>query len=146
MAIQDTDFNETIGYPGLVAPFVPRNVETGFIQEEKEACGGFPLYGVEGEGDKVYATFPDGGYFKGIAARTRFDGLDEGYGVGDQVNVLKKGRIMVRALGEVVDGQAAYVDTTNNGITATSSDTTAITGGTFKSTGTDGSLVWVEII
>lgn len=146
MAVSETDFSETAGYPGLVFPFFGKLVETGFIQEEKEACGGFPLYGVEGGGDKVYATFPDGGYFKGIAIRTRFDGLDEGYGAGDAVSVLRKGRIWVRALGEVVDGQAAYVDTENNGITATSTGTTAISGGTFRSTGSDGSLVVLEII
>ncbi len=161
MSIPVEDLNETVGLPGLLFPLVPHAVETGLMQDEKEASGGFPVYGKKGEGDKAYASFPqvtdttkdDGstkddpdGYLKGIAVRTKFDALEEGYAAGDAVNVMKKGRVWVRVLGEVLSGQAAYVNTTNNGITATATGNTAIPGGTFKTSAADGKLAQLEII
>lgn len=160
MAIPDEDFTETVGLPGLLFPFVPHSIETGLMQDGRESGGGFPVYGKKGEGDKAYASFPqvadstkdDGstkddpdGFFKGIAVRTKFDCHDEGYAKGDHVNVLKKGRVWVRVLGEVLSGQPAYVNTTNNGITATASGNTAIPGGTFKTSAADGKLAQLEI-
>lgn len=147
MAISKEDFNETIGLPGLIFPHVPHSIETGTLQEDKEAGGGFPLWAKKGEDGKVYATKPESdGYLAGIAARTRFDCHDEGYSAGDEVGVLKKGRLWVRALGEVLSGQPAYVNDTNNGITATAEGATAIPGGSFKTAGTDGKLVQLEIV
>ena len=77
--------------------------------------------------------------------RTKFDCHDEGYAKGDHVNVLKKGRVWVRVLGEVLSGQPAYVNTTNNGITAAATGNTAIPGGTFKTSAADGKLAQLEI-
>lgn len=82
------------------------------------------------------------GVFIGIAQRTMFN---DSYKAGMTVNVLKKGRIWVRVLGEVVSGDAAYVNNTNNAFTATSTDGTAIVGGTFKSDAADGGLAELEI-
>lgn len=147
MSIPVEDLNETVGLPGLLFPLVPHAIETGLMQDEKEAAGGFPVYGKKGEGDKAFSAFPStDGYFKGIAVRTKFDALEEGYAAGDVVNVMKKGRVWVRVLGEVLSGQPAYVNTTNNGITATESGNTAIVGGTFKTSAADGKLAQLEII
>lgn len=146
MAIQTEDFNETVGLPGLIFPHVPHSIETGIIQDERESGGGFPLWGKKGEDGKVYSAKPESdGFLLGIAARTRLDALDEGYSAGDIVNVLKKGRVWVRVLGEVISGSAAYVNDSNNGITASSAGATAIEGGTFKTGAADGKLAQLEI-
>jgi hypothetical protein len=68
-----------------------------------------------------------------------------GYGQGDQVNVLKKGRVWVKVSGEVLAGQAAYINNSSGKITASSSSATAITGGVFKSNAADGRLAQLEI-
>lgn len=152
MAIETADFNETKGLPGLIFPHVPHSIESGFLQDSKSAGGGFALFAKVGEPGKVWAEKPEAGegeeeaYFIGIAARTNFDGLGcAGYEAGDQVNVLKKGRLWVRVLGEVIAGQPAYVNDTNFAITATSSGATAIAGGVFKSNAADGQLAELEI-
>lgn len=253
MAISSQDFNETVGLPGLIFPFVPHSIETGLLMDSKEAGGGFPLFSVVGQPDKVWAEKPQsseavarvvevdvggtvaegdkfsvsindtkyevtaesgddaadvagdlataisaddnygatsssgkvtitaktagaaanadvftvaktstagtiaktektegadatlGGTFVGIAARTRQDCHDEGYAAGDHINVLKKGRTWVRVLGEVLAGQAAYVNDTNFAITATSDGATAIAGGVFKTNAADGELAQLEI-
>lgn len=82
------------------------------------------------------------GTFLGIAVRTLHD---DSYPTGSTVNVLKKGRLFVRVLGDVVSGDEAYVNDTNNAITATSTGGTRITGGTFKSDAADGQLAELEI-
>lgn len=145
MSIENADFNETKGIPGLLFPFVPHSIESGFMQDSKNAGGGFALYAVQGKPGKVWATKPDGGSFIGIACRTNFDALGcVGYEVGDQVNVLKKGRLWVRVSGQVQAGQAAYI-TGAGAFTATSTSNTAITGGVFKSNAADGALAELEI-
>lgn len=146
MAIENADFNETKGLPGLLFPHVPHSIESGFMQDSKNAGGGFALFAKQGEPGKIWSKKPVSGSFIGIACRTNFDGLGcAGYDVGDQVNVLKKGRVWVRVLGEVKAGQAAYVNDTNFAITATSTGATAIAGGVFKSNAADGKLAELEI-
>jgi len=86
-----------------------------------------------------------GGTFLGIASFTTADCMHLGYGQGDQVNVLKKGRVWVKVSGEVLAGQAAYVNNSSGKITASSSSATAITGGVFKSNAADGKLAQLEI-
>lgn len=66
--------------------------------------------------------------------------------MGDTVNVIKKGRFYVQVLGQVQAGEAAYINNSNNGITATSSGATAIPGGVFKSNANDGELAELEIV
>jgi hypothetical protein len=86
-----------------------------------------------------------GGTFLGIASFTTADCMHLGYGKGDQVNVLKKGRVWVKVSGEVLAGQAAYINNSSGKITASSSSATAITGGVFKSNAADGRLAQLEI-
>lgn len=162
MAIPTEDFSETVGLPGLIFPFVPHSIETGLLQDDKEAGGGFPLFAKKGVEDKVWAEKPtvadesegaeEGAtvadpeaYFVGIAVRTHMDCHDDGYSKGDHINVLKKGRLWVRVLGEVLAGQPAYVNDTNYAITATSEGGTAIPGGVFKTNAADGKLAQLEI-
>ena len=254
MAIESADFNETKGLPGLIFPHVPHSIESGFMQDTKSAGGGFPVFAVQGQPGKVWATKPgssdavarvvevtvggtvaendkysvtigstkyevtagngdtasdvatalatavdadtnygasassdkvtitastagaaanadvfvvatdsaagtiaknnktagsdavSGGTFLGIAARTNFDGLGCcGYEVGDQVNVLKKGRLWVRVKDAVQAGQSAYVTDSGAEFTASSSSATAITGGVFKSNASEGQLAELEI-
>ena len=146
MAIENADLNETKGLPGLIFPHVPHSIESGIMQDSKNAGGGFALFAKQGEPGKIWSQKPEGGSFIGIACRTNFDGLGfAGYDVGDQVNVLKKGRVWVRVLGEVKAGKAAYVNDTNFAITATSAGATAIAGGVFKSNAADGQLAELEI-
>lgn len=83
-----------------------------------------------------------GGVFIGIAIRKN---TCDSYAAGDVINVLRKGRIWVKALGEALSEQAAYVNDSNFGITATSAGGTAIAGGVFKSNAADGKLVQLEI-
>ena len=85
------------------------------------------------------------GTFLGIASFTTDDCMHLGYGQGDQVNVLKKGRVWVKVSGEVLAGQAAYINNSSGKITASSSSATAITGGVFKSNAADGRLAQLEI-
>ena len=87
----------------------------------------------------------EGGTFIGIASFTTADCMHLGYGQGDQVNVLKKGRVWVKVSGEVLAGQAAYINNSSGKITASSSSATAITGGVFKSNAADGRLAQLEI-
>lgn len=87
----------------------------------------------------------EGGTFIGIASFTTADCMHLGYGQGDQVNVLKKGRVWVKVSGEVLAGQAAYINNSSGKITASSSSATAITGGVFKSNAADGRLAKLEI-
>lgn len=82
------------------------------------------------------------GTFLGIAVRTLYN---DSYPTGSRVNVLKKGRLCVRVLGEVLSGDDAYVNDTNNAITAASTGGTRIPGGTFKSDAADGQLAELEI-
>lgn len=135
--------NSKAGAPGLLFPLVTSSIETGVMKEAKDAEGGFPLYGKKGDALGCYVTKPsEDGYLKGFALRTlRNDKYDE----GDTVNVIKKGRFYVKVLGQVVSGEAAYVNDTNNGITATASGATAIPGGVFKSNANDGELAELEI-
>ena len=99
--------------------------------------------GAEANADVFSTEYSEAaGVFIGIAQRTMFN---DSYKAGMTVNVLKKGRIWVRVLGEVVSGDAAYVNNTNNAFTATSTDGTAIVGGTFKSDAADGGLAELEI-
>lgn len=86
-----------------------------------------------------------GGTFIGIAAYTTADCMNLGYGIGDSVNVLKKGRLFVKVAGEVLAGQAAYINNSTGKITANSSSATAIAGGVFKSNASDGTLAELEI-
>ena len=51
----------------------------------------------------------------------------------------------VKVSGEVLAGQAAYVNNSSGKITASSSSATAITGGVFKSNAADGRLAQLEI-
>ena len=52
------DTTEKFAAPGLVWPFVDPRVDTGIMQDAKDAEGGFPLYAVEGKPGKVWATKP----------------------------------------------------------------------------------------
>lgn len=86
-----------------------------------------------------------GGVFAGIASYTTAETMHLGYEKGDHVNVLKKGRVWVKVAGEVLAGQAAYINNSTGKITADSSSATAITGGVFKSNASDGTLAELEI-
>lgn len=52
------EINETKGLPGLIFPFVPHSIESAFLQDSKEEIGGFPVYSVQGQPNKVWATKP----------------------------------------------------------------------------------------
>lgn len=135
----------TIGAPGLLFPFVPHSIETGVIQEDKDSEGGFPLWIKTGEADeagKVYVNKPENGKLLGIAQRTLFN---DSYKAGMTINVVKKGRLWVRVLGEVKAGDDAYVNDTNNAFTATATGGTQIVGGMFKTDAADGGLAELEI-
>lgn len=86
-----------------------------------------------------------GGAFIGIASFTTADTMHLGYEKGDHVNVLKKGRLWVKVAGEVLAGQAAYINNSTGKITASSSSATAIAGGVFKSNASDGTIAELEI-
>lgn len=86
-----------------------------------------------------------GGMFIGIASFTTADTMHLGYEKGDHVNVLKKGRLWVKVAGEVLAGQAAYINNSTGKITASSSSATAIAGGVFKSNASDGTIAELEI-
>jgi len=134
-----------IGVPGLLFPFVPHSIETGVIQEDKDSEGGFPLWIKTGEADeagKVYVNKPENGKLLGIAQRTLFN---DSYKAGMTINVVKKGRLWVRVLGEVKAGDDAYVNDTNNAFTATATGGTQIVGGMFKTDAADGGLAELEI-
>lgn len=138
------DLSNGSAAPGLIWEGIPSVVETGILQEDKNSEGGFVLWGKEGEGDKVYIAKPsDGAYFKGIAIRKT---VQSSFEAGDTVGVMKKGRISVKALGECLSGQKAYISNANNGITAASTDGTEIVGGKFTSNAADGQLVELEIL
>lgn len=253
MADFPAEMNEGKGLPGLLFPFVPHSIETGILQDTKDEMGGFPLYAVQGNPGKVWATKPAsadavarvvevtiggtvaqsdkfsvtiagtkyevtagsgddaadvasalatavsaddnygasastgkvtitatvagaarnadqflvaatstagtiaktektagadavaGGTFIGLAAYTTAEAMHLGYEKGDHVNVLKKGRIWVKVSGEVLAGQAAYINNSSGKITANSSSATAITGGVFKSNASDGTIAELEI-
>lgn len=247
------EFNGMEGLPGLLFPLVPHSIESGSLQDTKDEMGGFPVYSVQGQPGKVWATKPAsadavarvvevtiggtvaqsdkfsvtiagtkyevtassgddagdvatalatavaaddnygatastgkvtitatvagaarnadqfvvdktstngtitknektagadavaGGTFLGIASFTTADCMHLGYGQGDMVNVLKKGRVWVKVAGEVLAGQAAYINNSSGKITANSSSATGITGGVFKSNAADGKLAQLEI-
>lgn len=251
MADFPAEMNGGKGLPGLLFPFVPHSIETGFLQDAKDEMGGFPLYAVVGKPGKVWAAKPSsseavarvveveiagtvaegdkfavsingtkyevtagenptasavasalatavsadanygatassgkvsvtastagaaansdqfvvttdsvagsvektektagadavsGGTFVGIASYTTAETMHLGYEVGDLVNVLKKGRLWVKVAGEVLAGQAAYINSTGK-ITADNTGT-AIAGGVFKSNASDGTLAELEI-
>lgn len=253
MADFPAEMNEGKGLPGLLFPFVPHSIETGILQDTKDEMGGFPLYAVQGNPGKVWATKPAsadavarvvevtvggtvaendkfsvtiagtkyevtadsddaaadvagklatavaaddnygatassgkvtitatvagaarnadqflvaatstagtieknektagadavaGGTFIGLAAYTTAEAMHLGYEKGDHVNVLKKGRIWVKVSGEVLAGQAAYINNSSGKITANSSSATAIAGGVFKSNASDGTIAELEI-
>lgn len=86
-----------------------------------------------------------GGTYIGIASYTTAEMMNCGYHKGDHVNVLKKGRLYVIVAGEVLAGQAAYINNSTGKITADSSSATAIAGGVFKSNASDGRLAELEI-
>lgn len=97
------------GAPGLAFPCVTHSIETGVMQQDKDSEGGFVLWiktGEAGEAGKVYVDKPENGAFLGIAQRTLYN---DSYKAGMTVNVLKKGRLYVRVLGEVKAGDSAYV-------------------------------------
>lgn len=251
------DFNKDefggIGLPGLIFPFVPHSIESGTLQDNKDEIGGFPVYSVQGNPGKVWASKPAsaeavarvvevtiggtvaegdkysvtvagtkyevtvgsgegasdaasalatavaananygatassgkititastagaarnadqflvaktseagtieknektagadavaGGVFLGIVSFTQADTMQLGYSAGDTVNVLKKGRLWVKVAGEVLAGQAAYINNSTGKITANSSSATAISGGVFKSNASDGKIAELEI-
>ncbi len=145
--------NATLGAPGLLFPFVLHSIEGGILQDSKDMEGGFALWGKKGEPGKVWAARPqvaDGAsgtkddpdsFLAGLCQRTTVSG---GYDEGDAVNVVKKGRIWVKVKGAVTSGADAYVGA--DGLpTASSTSTTAISGGKFKSNATDGQLAELEI-
>lgn len=244
------EFDGMEGLPGLLFPFVPHSIESGILQDSKDEMGGFPVYAVQGQPGKVWATKPasadavarvvevtvggtvaendkfsvtvagtkyevtadsddtasdvagklataidananygasassgkvtitastagaarnadqflvattstagtitknektagadavEGGIFVGIAIRKN---TCDSYKAGDVINVLRKGRIWVKALGECLSEETAYVNNSNGGITASSSSATQIPGGVFKSNAADGKLVQLEI-
>lgn len=148
MAFQNIGTN---GEPGLLFPFVAHSVETGVMQDDKDAAGGFVLWGKNGKPGQVWAARPQvpdtsgtkddpDGFFAGIAQLTT--GRD-GYVAGDFVNVVKKGRIWVKVSAEVLAGKAAYVD--GNGNISASTSGTAISGATFKSNASANGLAELEI-
>lgn len=135
--------NANIGAPGLLFPLVTSSIETGVMREAKDCEGGFPLYGKKGDALGCFVNKPaEDGYLKGFCLRTL---RNYKYEVGDVVNVLKKGRFYVKVLGQVLPGEPAYINITNNGITATAAGATAIPGGVFKTKANDGDLAELEI-
>ena len=109
---------------------VAKTSEAGTIEKNEKTAG---------------ADAVAGGTFIGIASFTTADCMHLGYGKGDHVNVLKKGRLFVKVAGEVLAGQAAYINDSTGKITASSSSATAIAGGVFKSNASDGTLAELEI-
>lgn len=145
MAINE--FGCDVGAEGQVFPFVPNSIETGFIQAAKDAAGGFGLWGVKGEPGKVYPAKPtgesaDNGYFLGFAQLTT---VNEGYEIGDIINVMKKGRMIVKTAAQASAGAAVYV-TDAGAVTSASSNNTAVSGATFKTNASANGLVEIEII
>lgn len=137
------DTTETIAAPGLVWPYIDPRVDTGVLQDDKDSEGGFALFALKGQPGKVWATKPaSAGIFVGIAIRKN---TCDSYKAGDVINILRKGRIWVKALGECLSEETAYVNNSNGGITASSSSATQIPGGVFKSNAADGKLVQLEI-
>lgn len=133
---------DTIGVPGLLFPFVTHSIETGIIQADKAEKGGFGLWGKIGEPGKVYPAKPASeGVLLGIA---QFTQCHYEYKAGDEVNVVKKGRVWVKVSGEVLANQPAYI-TPAGAITATASGNEALSGATFKSDASDGKLAELEI-
>lgn len=52
------EMTEPKGLPGLLFPFVPHSIETGNLQDSCNEMGGFPVYSVQGETGKVWASKP----------------------------------------------------------------------------------------
>lgn len=140
MAINE--FGCDVGAEGQVFPFVPNYIETGFIQAAKDAAGGFGLWIKAGEPGKVYPTKPENGIFLGFAQLTT---VNEGYEIGDIINVMKKGRMIVKTATQASAGAAVYV-TDAGAVTSASSNNTAVSGATFKTNASANGLVEIEII
>lgn len=109
---------------------VAKTSEAGTIEKNEKTAG---------------ADAVAGGVFAGIASFTTAEMMHLGYEIGDHVNVLKKGRLWVKVAGEVLAGQAAYINNSTGKITANSSSATAISGGVFKSNAADGTIAELEI-
>lgn len=114
------------------------------IAADKESTAGTITVQAEGSQTKG-VDGRAGGTFIGIASFTTAEMMHLGYEAGDHVNVLKKGRLWVKVAGEVLSGQAAYINNSTGKITANSSSATAIAGGVFKSNATDGTIAELEI-
>lgn len=141
MAINVNEFGADIGVEGQVFPFVANSIETGFIQADKDAVGGFGLWTKAGEPGKVYPTKPENGIFVGLA---QYTSVSDTYEAGDIVNVMKKGRMIVKTAAQATAGSPVYI-TSAGVITSASSGNDAISGAVFKSNAQANGLVEVEI-
>lgn len=104
------DFGHDQARAGLIFSSNTNVINTGIIQEDVDAAGGFPVWGKQGDGDKCYSQKPaSGGYVKGIVKDLNFKDY---YKEGDVVSIVRKGQIWVQVSDDVVDGTQVYVDPT----------------------------------
>lgn len=103
MAYENVDeFGGSIGVEGQVYPFVPNSIETGIIQNDDNRVGGFVLFTAPTLNNKVWsdnlgeipAEFASNAYPIGVA---QFTSIKEKFEKGDLVNIVKKGRVLVKA-------------------------------------------------
>lgn len=130
------------GAPGLLFPYSHAKVDSGIIQEDKDSEGGFVLFEKQGEPGKFYVTGGEGKVFAGIAKRVT---TRDCYVKGDPISCIRKGKLWVRVLGEVLSTNQAYFNSTNYALTATSSGATQIPGGKFTSNAADKGLAELVI-
>lgn len=140
MAHSSDEFGKSVGAPGLLVPNNPSTINSGHLQDSKDAEGGFALWTKQGEGDKVYSTKPaSGAIFKGIAQR---EVIHDEFVAGDMVSVIEKGQVWVKVSSDVQSGGKVYLDT-NGGFVATAG--TEIEGAQYLTNASNGGLALVQL-
>lgn len=114
MAFENDKFGRSPAAPGLVFPNGSYRAQSFTIQDDVDAEGGYPLFGVVGEDGKAWGSLStateeagESGtvYFAGVAVR---EAIRDGAKAGEIVAGLREGLVWVKVAEDVSSGAQAY--------------------------------------
>lgn len=143
MAIQ-TEYNDGLvkGYAGMIATQTPCTLVTYLAEAEVN----FGRVAKQGTADRQCAEADNASdSVLGITVREVSSGLDDSFGVNENVRILTQGDIYVTAGGTATAGTAVYMVPASKQFVTASTDNLAIPGATFVESGVADGLVMIRL-
>lgn len=143
MAFEADFFGRSKAAPGLPRLGVGYRAVSFIIQDDVDAEGGFPLFGVAGSDGVVWGSLATAAgqgtaYFAGVAVR---EAIRDGFEAGEIVTACRGGSIWVKVAEDVTSGTGVYY--TADG--AFGAAGTEVSGATYMTSASADGLALVEI-